>query len=181
MQFPVYFVWITRNTSLIHKQYRSCAGNQSKMSYNTTQEVDQIEVLQHHADSPPSPRESHPPPTTLQTNSNPDHPQTSDANLEDQTSRLPFPRLIAAYLCLCLCYFTSYLDSNGVTTALPAIASALNVCSHRRIQQHKAKADVKTSPGPQLRGPEPRICSARRRSSRSMAGYQTLWAGNQYC
>lgn len=49
-----------------------------------------------------------------------------EKQLEDQASRLPFPRLMAAYLCLCLCYFTSYLDMNAVTTALPTIADALN-------------------------------------------------------
>jgi MFS family permease len=33
--------------------------------------------------------------------------------------------LIAAYLCLCLCYFISYLDMNSVTTSLPTISDAL--------------------------------------------------------
>jgi MFS family permease len=33
---------------------------------------------------------------------------------------------MAAYICLCLCYFTSYLDMNAVTTALPTIADALD-------------------------------------------------------
>ncbi|KAI0428517.1 major facilitator superfamily domain-containing protein [Xylaria sp. FL1042] len=42
--------------------------------------------------------------------------------LDDQTQRLPFPRLIAAYLCLCLCYFISYLDMTSVATALPSIS-----------------------------------------------------------
>lgn len=51
---------------------------------------------------------------------------TVEEQLEDQSSRLPFPRLLAAYLCLCLCYFTSYLDMNAVTTALPTIANALD-------------------------------------------------------
>jgi len=46
--------------------------------------------------------------------------------LHDQTLRLSFPRLIAAYLCLCACYFTSYLDMNSVTTALPTISHSLN-------------------------------------------------------
>ncbi|KAH8725398.1 major facilitator superfamily domain-containing protein [Phaeosphaeriaceae sp. PMI808] len=49
-----------------------------------------------------------------------------EKELEDQASRLPFARLMAAYLCLCLCYFTSYLDMNAVTTALPTITNALN-------------------------------------------------------
>ncbi|RYP02642.1 hypothetical protein DL764_005687 [Monosporascus ibericus] len=47
------------------------------------------------------------------------------APLEDQTQRLPFARLIAAYLCLCLCYFTSYLDMNTATQTLPTISRAL--------------------------------------------------------
>lgn len=51
---------------------------------------------------------------------------TAEEQLEDQSFRLPFPRLLAAYLCLCLCYFTSYLDMNAVTTALPTIANALD-------------------------------------------------------
>lgn len=46
--------------------------------------------------------------------------------LQDQTQRLPFPRLMAAYLCLCLCYFISYLDMNSVTTSLPTISNALD-------------------------------------------------------
>jgi MFS family permease len=46
--------------------------------------------------------------------------------IHDQTSRLPFPRLIAAYLCLCACYFTSLLDMISVTTALPTISHSLD-------------------------------------------------------
>ncbi|KAI0966818.1 major facilitator superfamily domain-containing protein [Xylaria arbuscula] len=49
-----------------------------------------------------------------------------DNQLEDQSQRLPFPRLIAAYLCLCLCYLISYLDMTSVTTALPTIAGSLD-------------------------------------------------------
>lgn len=45
--------------------------------------------------------------------------------LHDQTIRLSFPRLIAVYLCLCACYFISYLDMNSTTTALPTISNAL--------------------------------------------------------
>ncbi|EAT87036.2 hypothetical protein SNOG_05972 [Parastagonospora nodorum SN15] len=54
--------------------------------------------------------------------------QTPQLSLKvpNQASRLPFPRLIAAYLCLCLCYFTIYLDTAGVTTALPTISTALS-------------------------------------------------------
>jgi MFS family permease len=51
---------------------------------------------------------------------------SSNKELEDQATRLPFVRLMAAYLCLCLCYFTSYLDMNSVTTALPTISEALD-------------------------------------------------------
>ncbi|KAI1452286.1 MFS general substrate transporter [Annulohypoxylon moriforme] len=46
--------------------------------------------------------------------------------LQDQTLRLPFPRLITAYLCLAAIYFISILDINSVATALPSIATSLN-------------------------------------------------------
>ncbi|KAJ5772274.1 Major facilitator superfamily domain general substrate transporter [Penicillium odoratum] len=49
-----------------------------------------------------------------------------NSDLHDQTQRLSFPRLIAAYLCLCACYFISYLDMNSTTTALPTISAALS-------------------------------------------------------
>ncbi|KAJ5732182.1 hypothetical protein N7493_003663, partial [Penicillium malachiteum] len=45
--------------------------------------------------------------------------------LHDQTLRLSFSRLIASYVCLCCCYFISYLDMNATTTALPTISNAL--------------------------------------------------------
>lgn len=51
---------------------------------------------------------------------------SSPDQLDDQTQRLPFLRLMAAYLCLCLCYFISYLDMNAVTTSLPTISDALH-------------------------------------------------------
>ena len=43
----------------------------------------------------------------------------------DQTSRLPFRRLLSAYLCLAAIYFISTLDINSVATALPAISRSL--------------------------------------------------------
>ncbi|KAJ5703031.1 major facilitator superfamily transporter [Penicillium malachiteum] len=46
--------------------------------------------------------------------------------LHDQTLRLSFSRLIASYICLCCCYFISYLDMNATTTALPTISRALS-------------------------------------------------------
>lgn len=49
-----------------------------------------------------------------------------NSDLHDQTQRLAFPNLIAAYLCLCACYFISYLDMNSTTTALPTISTALS-------------------------------------------------------
>ncbi|KAI0502809.1 major facilitator superfamily domain-containing protein [Xylaria bambusicola] len=52
-------------------------------------------------------------------------PFTPD-QFDDQTQRLPIARLIAAYLCLCLCYFISYLDMTSVTTALPTISSSFH-------------------------------------------------------
>ncbi|KAJ5573973.1 Major facilitator superfamily domain general substrate transporter [Penicillium hispanicum] len=55
-------------------------------------------------------------------------PETSN-QLHDQTLRLPFPRLIGAYLCLCTCYFISYLDMNSTTTALSTVSEALSAGS----------------------------------------------------
>jgi len=46
--------------------------------------------------------------------------------IHDQTSRLPFTRLISAYLCLAAIYFISSLDINSVATALPAISRSLD-------------------------------------------------------
>ncbi|KAJ5682720.1 hypothetical protein N7462_005885 [Penicillium macrosclerotiorum] len=46
--------------------------------------------------------------------------------IEDQSSRLPFKRLISAYLCLAAIYFISTLDINSVATALPAISRSLD-------------------------------------------------------
>lgn len=48
------------------------------------------------------------------------------STIEDQSSRLPFPRLISAYLCLAAIYFISTLDINSVATALPAISRSLD-------------------------------------------------------
>ncbi|KAI2465806.1 MFS general substrate transporter [Annulohypoxylon bovei var. microspora] len=48
------------------------------------------------------------------------------AELQDQTLRLPFPRLITAYLCLAAIYFISILDINSVATALPSISTSLD-------------------------------------------------------
>ncbi|KAI0133292.1 MFS general substrate transporter [Hypoxylon sp. NC0597] len=48
------------------------------------------------------------------------------SDFQDQTLRLPFPRLISAYLCLSALYFISQLDINSVATALPTISSSLN-------------------------------------------------------
>ncbi|KAJ5928916.1 hypothetical protein N7466_007872 [Penicillium verhagenii] len=46
--------------------------------------------------------------------------------LDDQTLRLSFPRLVASYVCLCFCYFISYLDMNATTTALATVSNALS-------------------------------------------------------
>lgn len=51
---------------------------------------------------------------------------STSCELQDQSQRLPFVRLMVAYLCLCLAYFISYLDMNSVTTSLPTIAEALD-------------------------------------------------------
>lgn len=63
-------------------------------------------------------------------------PPGAGAKLEDQTSRLPFVRLMAAYLCLCACYFTSFLDSNAVATALPTMGAALGAGPSITCKQH---------------------------------------------
>jgi MFS family permease len=52
---------------------------------------------------------------------------TTNANsIDDQTSRLPFGRLMLVYACLATAYFTSTLDINAVASALPVIGSSLN-------------------------------------------------------
>ncbi|PNP80510.1 hypothetical protein FNYG_06109 [Fusarium nygamai] len=62
-----------------------------------------------------------------------DHPvgpnterNSENVELQDQSQRLPFFRLLLAYLCLCFCYFISYLDMNSVATSLPTISEALD-------------------------------------------------------
>lgn len=51
---------------------------------------------------------------------------TNVHSIDDQTSRLPFGRLMLVYACLATAYFTSTLDINAVTTALPVIGISLN-------------------------------------------------------
>lgn len=52
---------------------------------------------------------------------------TSNADsIDDQTSRLPFRRLMLVYACLSTAYFTSTMDINAVATALPVIGSSLD-------------------------------------------------------
>ena len=46
--------------------------------------------------------------------------------IDDQTSRLPFRRLMLVYACLATAYFTSTLDINAVATALPVIGNSLS-------------------------------------------------------
>lgn len=46
--------------------------------------------------------------------------------LTDQGNRLPFARLITAYLCLCMAYFISYLDLNSTILSLPTVGEALH-------------------------------------------------------
>ncbi|KAK1255569.1 hypothetical protein MKX08_009564 [Trichoderma sp. CBMAI-0020] len=53
----------------------------------------------------------------------------SSDEIHDQSSRLPFRRLIAAYLYLSAIYFTSPLDINSVALALPIIARDLGAGS----------------------------------------------------
>jgi predicted MFS family arabinose efflux permease len=47
-------------------------------------------------------------------------------SIDDQTSRLPFGRLMLVYACLATAYFTSTLDINAVATALHVIGTSLN-------------------------------------------------------
>ncbi|KAH0522840.1 hypothetical protein TsFJ059_006627 [Trichoderma semiorbis] len=54
---------------------------------------------------------------------------SSSDEIHDQSSRLPLRRLIPAYLCLSIIYFTSSLDINSVALALPNIASDLGAGS----------------------------------------------------
>ncbi|KAI1080139.1 major facilitator superfamily-domain-containing protein [Whalleya microplaca] len=46
--------------------------------------------------------------------------------IHDQSSRLPFHRLMIAYTCLAFIFFISYFDVNSVSTALPAISHSLD-------------------------------------------------------
>ncbi|CAJ2514202.1 Uu.00g023210.m01.CDS01 [Anthostomella pinea] len=57
---------------------------------------------------------------------NPAATDDSDAHqFDDQAQRLPFARMTAAYICLCFCYFISYLDMNSITTSTAVISDAL--------------------------------------------------------
>jgi MFS family permease len=47
-------------------------------------------------------------------------------NIDDQSSRLPFNRLMLVYACLATAYATSTLDITAVASALPAIGNSLN-------------------------------------------------------
>jgi MFS family permease len=54
------------------------------------------------------------------------NPEATSTQLADQTQRLPFSRLIITYISLATCFFVSFMDVNAASTALPAIARALN-------------------------------------------------------
>lgn len=54
------------------------------------------------------------------------NPTNAAHSIDDQTSRLPFNRLMLVYACLATAYFTSTLDINAVATALPVIGNSLN-------------------------------------------------------
>jgi hypothetical protein len=41
--------------------------------------------------------------------------------LTDQSQRLPFARLIIAYISMATCFFVSFMDVNAATTALPKV------------------------------------------------------------
>lgn len=47
-------------------------------------------------------------------------------SIDDQSSRLPFGRLMLVYACLATAYATSTLDITAVASALPAIGNSLN-------------------------------------------------------
>ncbi|KAI1336179.1 major facilitator superfamily-domain-containing protein [Xylariaceae sp. FL0016] len=69
--------------------------------------------------------------SSKQTHPSADHAEAGKRKdgLDDQTTRLPFRRLITAYLCLSAIYFISTLDINSVATALPAISHSLGGAS----------------------------------------------------
>ncbi|KAJ6780875.1 hypothetical protein PWT90_01917 [Aphanocladium album] len=77
---------------------------------------------------------SKPGPSSTDESASPSLDCTSDSNdddspsspLTDQGHRLPLPRLIAAYLCLCMAYFISYLDLNSTIVSLPTVGNALH-------------------------------------------------------
>ncbi|TVY27457.1 putative transporter [Lachnellula hyalina] len=66
------------------------------------------------------------PPSLSRLNSRHAVSEAPEPEIHDQTLRLPFRRLISAYLCLAAIYFISSLDINSVATALPAIAKSLD-------------------------------------------------------
>ena len=70
---------------------------------------------------------SHNEPTTAVPSGN--QPAHNAHSIDDQTSRLPFRRLMLVYACLATAYFTSTLDINAVATALPVIGNSLNAGS----------------------------------------------------
>ena len=102
----------TTNTALVFTTIESGTANQSVSSAHLSSTESRL--------SRRGPRAALPP------DSRPGEADKDPNGLYDQKQRLPFARLLAAYLCLCLCYFISYLDMNSVTTALPTIGNAVD-------------------------------------------------------
>lgn len=88
----------------------------------TSRKMNDTETPLHKSNTSTMPQDATTPPASITTLPQCNQPPP----LSDQNSRLPFPRLIAAYLCLCLCYFTTYLDTAGITTAMPTMSTALS-------------------------------------------------------
>lgn len=92
---------------------------------DSVQPASTLEPNERDSSKTPPPRPAMASETTIRQPS-PNGSSAKRLDLHDQTQRLSFPRLIAAYLCLCFCYFISYFDMNSTTTALPTISKALS-------------------------------------------------------
>lgn len=100
---------------------------------NETHQISTTQDARGQSCDQPKPRKSHPTSndgtiSTARQSNNTTIPTaiTNSHTIDDQTSRLPFRRLMLVYACLATAYFTSTLDINAVATALPVIGSSLN-------------------------------------------------------
>ncbi|KAG9097013.1 hypothetical protein FS749_007259, partial [Ceratobasidium sp. UAMH 11750] len=65
------------------------------------------------------------PASTQSIATNPPRSSRVTVTIDNQSSRLPFKKLLAVLLSLCACAFVSFLDQTSVSTVLPAIAHDL--------------------------------------------------------